>query len=90
MRCRRHHHCGRHPKMMAPVTHPTMHQTQYKHYEYIVPEIHPVHTTTVNKHLYKHYHSFPHTESQVNEVYHQHFGPAQRPRRRPCPRRPFC
>lgn len=38
----------------------------------VVPHIHPSHTTTVNKHIYTHQHSFPHTQSVVNECYEQH------------------
>ncbi len=39
----------------------------------IVPHIHPSHTTTVNHHNFQHVHSFPHTESVVNEVTNQQF-----------------
>ncbi|MFB5663099.1 CotD family spore coat protein [Alteribacillus sp. HJP-4] len=71
---------------MPAVNHPVTEKKNYQCNEYIVPEVHPVHTTNVNKHLYKHYHSYPQTESTVNEVYNQHFncGPGQGPR----PRRP--
>ncbi|WP_427909922.1 CotD family spore coat protein [Salsuginibacillus halophilus] len=58
---------------MPPVVHPTKQQTKHHCCEYIVPEVHPTHTTNVNHHLYKHYHSHPHTSSTVNKVYHQHF-----------------
>ncbi|WP_240375461.1 CotD family spore coat protein [Bacillus piscicola] len=61
------------PCVMPPVCHPVVNQTAYNCNEYIVPEVHPVHTTTVNKHMYKHYHTYPQTYSDANEVYHQHF-----------------
>ncbi|WP_018922386.1 spore coat protein [Salsuginibacillus kocurii] len=63
----------RRPIMLPPVCHPTQQHVQEKCCEYIVPEIHPSHTTHVNKHLYKHLHSYPHTQSTVDQVYHQHF-----------------
>lgn len=37
----------------------------------VVPHVHPSHTTTVNKHVFTHQHSFPHTQSVVNECFNQ-------------------
>lgn len=39
----------------------------------VVPHVHPSHTTTVNHINYQHVHSFPHTQSVVNEVTNQQF-----------------
>ncbi|WP_096435220.1 spore coat protein [Alteribacter populi] len=57
---------------MPPRVHPTQQQVTHSCCEYIVPEVHPTHTTNVNHHLYKHVHSYPHTASQVDQVSHQH------------------
>ncbi|MCD8500575.1 MAG: spore coat protein [Bacillaceae bacterium] len=60
-------------QVLPPRIHPTCQNVQYNCCEYIVPEVHPSHTTIVNKHLYKHCHQFPHTTSVVNQVGSQHF-----------------
>ncbi|WP_245712548.1 spore coat protein [Anaerobacillus alkalilacustris] len=93
-----------HQQMLPPRIHPTQHYVQHKCCEYIVPEVHPSHTTVVNKHLYKHYHNFPHTVSAVDQVANQHFvcppgppvapgtpvpGPIGAPGVAPAPRRRF-
>lgn len=80
-------------QVLPPRIHPTQHDVVYNCCEYIVPEVHPSHTTVVNKHLYKHFHQFPHTQSVVNQVANQQFvcppgprmpgaGPGVAPRRR--------
>lgn len=58
--------CG--TKVCPAIVHPTKCCVVNKNYNYVVPEIHPSHTTTVNHINYNHVHSFPHTESVVNEV----------------------
>lgn len=58
--------CG--TKVCPPVVHPTKCCVINKCYNYVVPEIHPSHTTTVNHINYNHVHSFPHTESCATEV----------------------
>jgi spore coat protein D len=60
-------------QMMPPRVHPTQQHVVYQCNEYIVPEVHPAHTTIVNKHLYKHYHNFPQTVSSVDQVASQQF-----------------
>jgi spore coat protein D len=62
-----------HTQMLPPRVHPTQQNVVYNCCEYIVPEVHPAHTTVVNKHLYKHYHNFPQTVSQVDQVASQQF-----------------
>ena len=70
--------CG--TKVLPAVVHPTKCCVKHKQYNYVIPEIHPSHTTTVNHINYQHQHSFPHTESCVNEVTNtQSFGPAPGP-----------
>lgn len=51
-----------------PIVHPTKCCVNHTCSKYIVPEIHPSHTTTVNHQHYEHQHYFPHTQSVVNEV----------------------
>ncbi|MFS0782161.1 CotD family spore coat protein [Bacillus sp. 1P06AnD] len=46
---------------------PTQHSMNKNVFKTVVPNIHPSHTTTVNKHIIQHQHYFPHTESCVNE-----------------------
>lgn len=65
-------------------------------FPHVVPHVHPSHTTNVNKHVFKHQHYFPQTQSTVNECYNQHLVCTGRPPRptthqQPCcpPRRPF-
>lgn len=60
-------------QMMPPRIHPTQQHVVHHCCEYIVPEVHPAHTTVVNEHLYKHYHNFPQTVSTVDQVANQHF-----------------
>ncbi|WP_245741932.1 spore coat protein [Anaerobacillus arseniciselenatis] len=60
-------------QMMPPRVHPTQHYVKHKCCEYIVPEVHPSHTTIVQDHMYKHYHNFPHTQSVVDRVGRQDF-----------------
>lgn len=62
-----------HQQMYPPRVHPTQQHVVYQCNEYIVPEVHPAHTTIVNKHLYKHYHNFPQTVSSVDQVASQQF-----------------
>ena len=63
--------CG--TKVCPPIVHPTKCCVNNAQYNYIVPHIHPSHTTNVNHYMYQHQHYFPHTESVVNEVSNQQF-----------------
>ncbi|MED1601839.1 spore coat protein [Alkalihalophilus marmarensis] len=68
------HHCQ--PtctKVMPAVVHPTKCNMTQKTCEYIVPEVHPSHTTHVTNHVYKHVHSFPHTDSFQETISNQQF-----------------
>lgn len=58
---------------------PTQQSVRERNCDYIVPVIHPSHTTNVVNHRYNFQHSYPHTESTVNRVTNQHFnaGPGQ-------------
>ncbi|WP_078553473.1 spore coat protein [Bacillus alkalicellulosilyticus] len=73
-------------KVMPAIVHPTKCNVTQQCCEYIVPEIHPSHTTNITHHHYKHVHSFPHTFSQQQTVSHQNviqpptFAPAPGPR----------
>ncbi|MED1561803.1 spore coat protein CotH [Alkalihalobacillus alcalophilus ATCC 27647 = CGMCC 1.3604] len=60
-------------QVMPAVVHPTQQNIVQKTCEYIVPEVHPTHTTNVTNHVYKHVHSFPHTTSQQQTVTNQQF-----------------
>ncbi|WP_342463223.1 CotD family spore coat protein [Ureibacillus sp. FSL K6-8385] len=74
---RRHSHmrpicCPPHvmPTQVAPAQiSPTQEVVRTNIFNTIVPHIHPVHTTTVNRHVFHHQHYYPQTYSQVNEYY---------------------
>ncbi|WP_042457732.1 CotD family spore coat protein [Neobacillus dielmonensis] len=54
-----------------PVIHPTTNLVNHTFSTTIVPHIHPVHTTTVNHHLFQHKHYCPQTASCAEDVCHQ-------------------
>lgn len=51
-----------------PIIHPTTNIVNHTFSTTVVPHIHPVHTTTINHHLYQHKHYCPHTASCAEEV----------------------
>ena len=53
---------------MPPVIHPTQQIVNHTFSTTVVPHIHPVHTTTVNHHMYQHKHYCPQTASCAEEV----------------------
>ncbi|GHH98229.1 CotD family spore coat protein [Neobacillus kokaensis] len=55
-----------------PVVHPTTNYVNHTFSKTVVPHIHPVHTTTVNHHMFEHKHYCPHTSSCCEEVCNQH------------------
>ncbi|WP_413309244.1 CotD family spore coat protein [Bacillus sp. 1P10SD] len=55
-----------------PVIHPTQQIVNHTFSTTVVPHIHPVHTTTVNHHMYQHKHFCPQTASCCEEVCNQH------------------
>lgn len=59
--------------MMAPIVHPTKCCVKNLYSTTEVPHIHPSHTTYVNNQQFQHKHYFPHTDSMVDSVSHQHF-----------------
>ncbi|MDQ0176155.1 spore coat protein [Bacillus chungangensis] len=73
-------HCG--PTVLPAVVHPTKCCVNNTYQKFIVPHIHPSHTTNVNHTLYQHQHYFPHTESAVSDVKSQHLLCGPRPK---CP-----
>lgn len=56
---------------MPPVIHPTQNIVNHTFSTTVVPHIHPVHTTTVNHHLYQHKHYCPTTASCAEDVCNQ-------------------
>ncbi|MBY0122639.1 spore coat protein [Bacillus sp. S/N-304-OC-R1] len=67
-------YCGPRPTNVLPaIVHPTKCCVNHTFQNNIVPHIHPSHTTTVNHINFEHVHSFPHTQSVVNEVTNQQF-----------------
>jgi len=56
---------------MPPVIHPTQQIVNHTFSTTVVPHIHPVHTTTVNHHLFQHKHFCPQTASCAEEVCNQ-------------------
>ncbi|KMJ59709.1 hypothetical protein AB685_02245 [Bacillus sp. LL01] len=61
------------PNMMAPIVHPTKCCVKNLFSTTEVPHIHPSHTTYVNNQQFQHKHYFPHSDSMVDSVSHQHF-----------------
>ncbi|UAL45715.1 spore coat protein [Sutcliffiella horikoshii] len=61
------------PNMMGPIVHPTKCCVKNLYSTTEVPHIHPSHTTYVNNQQFQHKHYFPHTDSMVDSVSHQHF-----------------
>jgi spore coat protein D len=57
---------------MPPVIHPTKQIVNHTFSTTVVPHIHPVHTTTVNHHMYQHKHYCPQTASCTEECCNQH------------------
>lgn len=55
-----------------PVIHPTTNFVNHTFSTTVVPHIHPVHTTTVNHHMFQHKHYCPQTASCCEEVCNQH------------------
>ncbi|MCM3766612.1 spore coat protein [Neobacillus niacini] len=55
-----------------PVIHPTQEYVNHTFSTTVVPHIHPVHTTTVNHHMFEHKHYCPQTASCCEEVCNQH------------------
>ncbi|AIC94529.1 MULTISPECIES: spore coat protein [Shouchella] len=58
---------------LPAVVHPTQHNVVESTQEYIVPEIHPTHTTHVKNHVYKHVHHYPHTDSVQENVMNEQY-----------------
>ncbi|PFO02456.1 spore coat protein CotD [Bacillus sp. AFS076308] len=57
---------------LPPVIHPTQQIVNHTFSTTVVPHIHPVHTTTVNHHMYQHKHYCPQTASCAEECCNQH------------------
>ncbi|MGG1675186.1 CotD family spore coat protein [Neobacillus sp. NRS-1170] len=56
---------------LPPVIHPTQNIVNHTFSSTVVPHIHPVHTTTINHHLFQHKHYCPQTASCAEEVCNQ-------------------
>ncbi|WP_084361052.1 CotD family spore coat protein [Neobacillus fumarioli] len=54
-----------------PVIHPTTNYVNHTFSTTVVPHIHPIHTTTINHHVYQHKHYCPQTSSCCEEVCNQ-------------------
>jgi len=57
---------------LPPVIHPTQQIVNHTFSTTVVPHIHPVHTTTVNHHMFQHKHFCPQTASCEEECCSQH------------------
>jgi spore coat protein D len=55
-----------------PVIHPTTNFVNHTFSTTVVPHIHPVHTTTINHHMFQHKHYCPSTASCCEDVCNQH------------------
>jgi spore coat protein D len=79
------------PTQTAPAQYSPMKQnTQFTGQDVIVPMVHPSHTTHVNQTNFKYMHSYPHTQSVVNQATHKHFCVDQQPIQNHCIPRPPC
>ncbi len=56
---------------MPPVIHPATNLVNHTYSTTVVPHIHPVHTTTINHHMYQHKHYCPETASCAEDVCNQ-------------------
>jgi spore coat protein D len=54
-----------------PVIHPTTNFVNHTFSTTVVPHIHPIHTTTINHHMFQHKHYCPQTASCAEEVCNQ-------------------
>lgn len=75
------HSCSK-PQVLKTQVCPTQQGVREFNCDYIVPVVHPSHTTNVVNHRYNFHHSYPHTESTVNRIFNQSFnvgpgGPGQ-------------
>jgi spore coat protein D len=57
---------------MPPVIHPTQQIVNHTFSTTVVPHIHPVHTTTINHHMFQHKHYCPQSASTAEECCNQH------------------
>jgi spore coat protein D len=61
------------PKVLQTQVCPTQHAVRQHDCNYVVPVVHPRHTTNVVNHQYDFYHSFPQTESRVDRITNRQF-----------------
>lgn len=71
-----------------PQISPTQHSMNTNVSKTVVPNIHPTHNKTINKHLIQNQHYFPHTNSVINECYVENVI-CGAPINQCCPPRPF-
>lgn len=62
------------PTKTMPAKHQPVNQnSEFVGQDVIVPVVHPTHTTQNHHTTYKYMHSYPHTQSVVNSVSHEHY-----------------
>ncbi|WP_246516602.1 CotD family spore coat protein [Salicibibacter cibarius] len=66
-------HCPQKPVVLPAVVHPPKCNVTHSMQEYVVPEVHPSHTTHVHNDVYKHVHSYPHSQDQVAGAQSEHY-----------------
>ncbi|WP_416150622.1 spore coat protein [Salipaludibacillus sp. HK11] len=78
--CHRPRPCNK-PQVLQTQVCPTQQAVRETDCNYVVPVVHPRHTTNVVNHRYDFYHSFPQTESTVNRITNRQFqaGPGGAP-----------
>ncbi|MCE7792348.1 spore coat protein [Salipaludibacillus sp. CUR1] len=64
-------HCTK-PQVLGTQVCPTKQRVRNFQCDYIVPVVHPSHTTNVVNHRYNFQHSYPHTESRVDRIQNFH------------------
>lgn len=69
-------HCHR-PKVLPAIVHPTKCCEEHSVEKYVVPHVHPTHTTHYKHNIYEHLHYYPHTDSFVEDSSYQNFNCGQ-------------
>ena len=58
-------------EICPPVCHQPINFVKTNHFTHIIPHVHPVQITEVNKHLFQNAHHFPHSHQSVNQASYQ-------------------
>jgi len=76
------------PQVLQTQVCPTKQSVREQDCNYIVPVVHPRHTTNVVNHRYDFYHSYPQTEARVDRIINRQFQVPPGPGVAPFPAQP--